>query len=128
MAGFRDIQAWQKTRILIKQIYVICDQLPDYEKYGLASQMRRAAISVSCNIVEGSARGSWVEFIRFLKIARTSASELETQLIHCHDLGFSSEDKLLESARLTQEVQRLINGLIQGIKEKWGVKEDKYEY
>lgn len=128
MAGFRDIQAWQKARILIKQVYKICDRLPDYEKYGLASQMRRAAISISCNIVEGSARGSWVEFIRFLKIARASAAELETQLIHCHDVGFFTEDELMETALLAQEVQRLINGLIQGIKEKWGVKEDKYEY
>lgn len=83
-----DLQVWQLGMSLVKMIYAMTSQLPETEKFGLCSQMQRAAVSIPSNIAEGAARSSDKEFLQFLCIARSSLCELETQILICRDLGF----------------------------------------
>jgi len=97
---------------LTTKIYKLTDQLPEAEKFGLVSQMRRAAVSVASNIAEGAARNTKKEFIQFLFTAQGSLSELDTQIIICKELGFFS-DKDCESIDQEMEAEsKLIAGLI----------------
>ena len=85
---FRDLIAWQKAMSLAKQVYQLTMGMPASEKFGLTSQMRRAAVSVPSNIAEGHGRQSLTEYIRFLKVARGSLMELQTQRILAEELNF----------------------------------------
>ncbi len=76
--GYRDLVVWQKGIELAKLIYVLTESLPSEEKFGLVSQMRRAAVSVSSNIAEGQARHTTGEFIQFISHAEGSVAELDT--------------------------------------------------
>ena len=83
MAGdYQNLDVWKKSMDLAVQVYSLVKTLPNEEMYGLSSQMRRAAVSIPSNIAEGHARGG-KEFIRFLKVANGSRSELETQVLIC---------------------------------------------
>jgi four helix bundle protein len=81
MAGYRDLKVWQKAHELTLDIYQLTKEFPDEEKFGLISQMRRAAYSVPSNIVEGKSRSSQKEFKFFLTIARGSIDELNYFLL-----------------------------------------------
>jgi four helix bundle protein len=109
---YRDLVAWKKAIDLAEQVYRQTAEFPLEERYGLTSQMRRAATSVPSNIAEGQGRrSSDQEFVRFLQIALGSLCELETQLelsIRLHLLP--QQATALRPA--TEEVGRLINGLI----------------
>jgi len=97
---------------LTTKIYKLTDKLPESEKFGLISQMRRAAVSVASNVAEGAARNTKKEFIQFLFTAQGSLSELDTQIIICKELGFFS-DKDCESIDQEMEAEsKLIAGLI----------------
>ena len=76
----KNLEVWKLSMKLCQDVYQVCKDLPLDEKYGLASQMKRAAISVPSNVAEGAARNSEKEFIQFLSIAQGSLSELDTQL------------------------------------------------
>lgn len=80
MQTFRDLIVWQKSVELAKQVYILTQQFPPGERFGLASQMQRAAVSIPSNIAEGKLRGSPKEFTYFLRIAFGSGGELETQI------------------------------------------------
>lgn len=79
--SFRDLQVWQKSFELAKDIYKLTAELPADEKFGLVSQVRRAAVSIPSNIAEGKERGSRKDYAQFLRIALGSTAELETQLL-----------------------------------------------
>ena len=79
--SFKDLLIWQRSVVFAKEIYKLTARLPRDEQYGLASQLRRAAVSIPSNIAEGSKRGTRKDFRQFLHIASGSAAEVETQLI-----------------------------------------------
>ena len=108
--------AWQEAMNLVKLVYNLTTSFPKEEIYGLASQLKRAAISVPSNIAEGAARGTDKEFLHFLYTARGSLSEVETQVFLARDLGFTSEATEVEQQ--LEKVFSLIGGLIRAKKEK----------
>jgi four helix bundle protein len=110
---FRDLIAWQKAMELAKQVYRVTRDMPDAEKFGLTSQMRRAAVSVPSNIAEGHGRQSLTDYIRFLKTARGSLMELQTQLILAEELGFIQMSAELRG--LQAETDRVLQGLIRSL-------------
>mgnify|MGYP001610437047 CR=1 FL=1 len=111
---FRDLTVWQKGMVLAKEVYKATSLMPDVERFGLTSQMRRASVSIPSNIAEGYARQGRVEYIRFLKMARGSLAELRTQLLLGQDLGFLRINSELGS--LLDEVERLLAGLIRSLR------------
>ncbi len=80
--------------MLTKQVYELCSNFPDYEKYALSSQIRRAMISVTSNIAEGSGRNSVKEKIHFLEIAYGSMAEVYSQLVVAVDLGYIDKEEV----------------------------------
>ena len=82
------LEVWKRSLHFVTKIYKITAKYPNEEKFGLVSQMRRAAVSIPSNIAEGAARNSKKEFINFLHIAQGSAAELETQILISRNLEF----------------------------------------
>jgi four helix bundle protein len=113
MSTHKDLIVWQKAVSLATEVYAATGALPHDERYGLTSQMRRAAISVPSNIAEGAGRSSRAEYLHYLSIARGSLAELETQLQIARKLHLM--DSHLESQ--LAEVGRLLTGLMQRLRE-----------
>ena len=109
MHDFKSLRIWQDAMSLTKDVYLSTAQFPASEKYGLISQINRAAVSIPSNIAEGSGRGSDKEFTHFLSIALGSAYELETQLLLAQSVGFVGPNQLPELLALVQKIQRMIN-------------------
>lgn len=106
----KDLIVWQKAIKLAGRVYAATRQLPSEERYGLNSQLRRAAVSIPSNIAEGVARKNRAEYLHFLHVARGSWSELETQMMIAVEQQFVGADTAaLEDIA---EVGRLLNGLI----------------
>jgi len=103
---------YQKSHALVLQTYEITKEFPREELFGLVSQIRRAAVSIPSNIVEGKARGSNKEFKRFLLMSRGSLEELKYQLLLAKDLGYVNEGKYNRILKIADEVGKIINGLI----------------
>lgn len=112
---YKDLLVWQKSMALVKALYMATESYPQSEQYGLKSQLRRAAVSVPSNIAEGSSRESNKEFLRFLYIARGSLAELTTQIILSKELAMMHEKDAGELSAQTDEVGKMINGLIRKI-------------
>jgi four helix bundle protein len=112
MAGYRDLIASQKAMALAERVYRVTDSFPKQEQFGLTSQVRRAAVSIASNIAEGYGRLGKVEFARFLRIALGSAREVETQIILAGRLKFADRDALAEILHSTEEVAKIIRGLL----------------
>lgn len=109
---FKDLEVWKAGRALRKEMYKLADQLPDAEKFGLASQIRRAATSVTANIAEGFGRFGYQENAQLCRQARGSLYELRDHLTTCADEGYIS---LMEGKRpdsIAQSVARLLNGYL----------------
>lgn len=115
MASYRDLRAWKESCMLARETYLLVRRLPTYELHALSSQMRRAVVSISSNIAEGSGRGTFRDYTRFLFQAKGSAHELETQLILCVELGFLKQmdvNPVLEhDRRIIWLIGRLIKSL-----------------
>ena len=90
---FKDLRVWQEGIELVKVTYALCAKFPKEELYGLASQMKRAAVSIPSNIAEGHSRKSRAEYRQFVYIAIGSLAELETQLILAKELEFLKEEE-----------------------------------
>jgi four helix bundle protein len=114
--SYKDLIVWQKAMILVKTIYTVTKKYPKEEIYGLTSQLRRAAVSVACNIAEGQARNSTGEFKQFLGVSKGSLAETETLLILSNDLNLISAKELDEINKITEEVGKLLNGLLNSLK------------
>jgi len=100
---------------LVKEVYQATRSFPGDEIYGLISQMRRAAVSVPCNIAEGQGRASKKEFRQFLALSRGSVLELETQVQIAADLGFLSADTAHRLIGETEELLRMLSGLMESL-------------
>ena len=109
--GYRDLAVWQKGIELAREIYLLTKKLPADEKFGLVSQMRRAAVSVPSNIAEGQARHTTGEFIQFISHAEGSVAELDTQLTLCEQLKLLNSTECQSAASLIDELRRMLNGL-----------------
>src|SRR3989344_5891596 len=109
MSDFRELTVWQKSMTLARNVYVSTKRLPQEERFGLSSQMRRCAVSIPSNIAEGSKRRTKQDFMQFLKIASGSAAELETQLLLADQI-YNIQSK--KEAELLKEVQRMLETLM----------------
>jgi four helix bundle protein len=109
--SYRDLLVWQKSMALAKEIYKITSGLPAEEKFGLISQMRRAAVSVPSNIAEGQARNTTGEFVQFISHAEGSLAELDTQLTLAVELNFLSSERAKFCMDSIAELRRMLNGL-----------------
>jgi len=109
MAGYKNLMVWHKAMLLTKEVYILTENLPQSEKFGLVSQMRRCAVSVPSNIAEGSRRRTKKDFRSFLFIALGSCAELETQISIIKMLRFVEETESVD--RLLDEVMRMLNKL-----------------
>lgn len=107
--NFRELKIWQKSWILVKDVYQITSTFPKEEIYGITSQARRSAVSIPSNIAEGSGRGTDKDFSHFLDIARGSVFELETLLILSSDLDFLQEEEMLKILNMTSEIIKMLN-------------------
>jgi four helix bundle protein len=114
----KDLDVWKKSMDLVVKVYQITQLFPDTEKYGLTSQMRRAAVSIPSNIAEGAARKGDKELIQFLYISIGSLSELETQYLIAIRLGFVTNEDAFEQQLI--EVKKLLIGFKNYIKNKYG--------
>ncbi|NMC51550.1 four helix bundle protein [Candidatus Kuenenbacteria bacterium] len=110
--SFRQILAWQKAHQLALVIYKAVGYLPDYEKYNLTSQMIRAAVSTSANIVEGFARLGSSDSLRFYNIAEASLEELKYHTLLCFDLEYFSQKQYQYLSTLEDEVGKILKGWI----------------
>lgn len=110
--SYRDLIAWQKAMQLVAEIYRATQEFPKDEIYGLTSQLRRAAVSIPCNVAEGQGRLTRGEFQQFLGYARGSLLELETLILTAANLKYLSETQTAELLDLAAEVGRILNGLL----------------
>ncbi len=117
MQDFRKLKVWQDSHALVRDLYEASGGFPARERYGLTSQLRRAAVSVPTNIAEGCGRNSRRDFSRFLQIAMGSASEVEYLLLLARDLDYLSLDRhgALE-ARVT-EIKRMLTAFMKRLDE-----------
>ena len=115
---YRDLVVWQKAVDWVEAVYAATRHWPADERFGLTSQVRRAAVSVPSNIAEGCARRGTIEFIRYLSIARGSLAEVETQLIIAGKLGYMDQDSLTSRLHAADEISRMLSGLITKLEER----------
>ena len=112
MTGYKKLEAWKKSMLLVKEIYVLTKSFPKEELYGLTSQTKRAAVSVPCNIAEGSGRNYKKDTIQFLHISRGSLYEVETLLNIAVMVEVITEEKFTPISLLIEECLKILNGLI----------------
>lgn len=115
MGDFRELIVWQKSVSLVTEIYKMTENFPKSEIFGLTSQIRRASVSVPSNISEGHSRRSSLDYIQFLKIARGSLAELETQILISKNLGFISEEIYINFDDKITEISKMLNALISSV-------------
>ena len=106
-----NLEVWKHSLNFVTKIYKITANFPADEKFGLVSQMRRAAVSIPSNIAEGAARNSKKEFINFLHIAQGSTAELETQILISRNLNFVTQSQAQPLVKELEEISRMIIGL-----------------
>ncbi len=109
--SFEKLRFWDEVRELIKTIYNLTKTFPDDEKFGLVNQMRRAVVSVSSNIAEGSSRVSFKDQAHFYQIAFGSLIELLSQIIVSKDLGYCTENELREIRKQIENISIQLNAL-----------------
>jgi four helix bundle protein len=112
MADFRKMVTWQKADDLVIHIYQLSRDFPEHERYGLTSQLQRAAVSVPANIAEGSGRQTMKDFRQFLYVARGSLNEVEYYLHLAERLGYITQMEQARLDELRQEAGRTLQGMI----------------
>jgi four helix bundle protein len=118
MGSYRDLEVWQLCRLLTKEIYNVTSQFPRSEQFGLTAQMRRAAVSIMCNIAEGQGRWTARDQCNFYSIARGSLLELETQLFIAADLEYVAAEILEQKLKQTEKIGGNLIGLIRSTRDR----------
>ena len=108
--NFKNLEIWKRSRILVKEVYLITKNFPQEEKFGLISQMNRSAISIPSNIAEGCGRNTNPQLVYFLDNAIASNCELETQFYLSFDINYISESQLNQQVKELSEIRRMIIG------------------
>ena len=111
MFNYEKLTVWQKSIVLADLPYRLTQRFPAEERFGLCSQMRRAAVSISSNLAEGCSRGSRVDFRRFIEIATGSAYELSSQAVIARNQGLLTEEGHQQIYSSTLEIVRMLSGL-----------------
>lgn len=112
MQDFRKLEVWQFSHVLTVNMYQCTKRFPDDEKFGLSSQIRRAAVSIEANIAEGCGRSGKMDFARFLRLAMGSATELECHLLICKDLGILKQSDYEQFEYKTVQIKRMLTSLM----------------
>jgi four helix bundle protein len=110
--NFEDLKTWQKARKMAGYVYTLTRKQKFSRDFGLCNQIQKAAGSSMHNIAEGFEAGYDPEFIRFLKMARRSASEVQSELYLALDAGYITQEELKQAYELAVEAKKLINGMI----------------
>lgn len=106
--AFRDLPVWRKSAELVQEVYKISSRFPREERYGITSQLRRAAVSVTSNIAEGSGRGTTPDLRNFLSIARGSVKEAESLILIGLKLKFIAPADAQKALLLAEEVSQML--------------------
>lgn len=117
---FQDLKVWRKAHQLVLEIYTLTRHFPAEEKYSLTNQVRRAAISVASNIVEGFNRMSVRDSLYFYTVAQGSLEEVKYQLLVAKDLGYLAGIKYTELIQLASEVGKMLNAWCRSQKSNYG--------
>ncbi|MDP1663006.1 MAG: four helix bundle protein [Phycisphaerales bacterium] len=115
--SYRDLRVWQAAFALSVEVYQLTAVFPKSEQFALTSQLRRSSISVPSNIAEGYGRGSRADYLRFLKIARGSLYEMETQLRLAEAVGFAKSGALRKVEPLVIDCAMLLAGLVRRLEQ-----------
>ena len=118
LRNYKDLKVWQKAYKLCLSVYKITKVFPVEERYGLTSQMRRAAISIPSNIAEGYGRKTKKEYVQALYVGYGSNCELETQVLLAGDLGYIGNEELKGLQGEISEVERMLKSLINSLESK----------
>lgn len=118
MKDYKELDLWKEARKLVSDVYGLTSEFPSDEKFGLKSQLQRAAVSVPSNIAEGFGRSTSADTQRFLFISRGSLFELETQLYVCLDVKLISEAEMKPVHDQVLLCLRLLNGYLKYLKSK----------
>jgi four helix bundle protein len=115
ISSYRDLKVWKSGMDIAEACYVLTQDFPKSEVYGMSSQIRRAAVSIPANIAEGYGRDSTGNFITFLRIAQGSLKELETHLLLSPRLGLSEEERVGPLLQQCDELGKMLRALIRSI-------------
>ncbi len=116
MHNLEQLKVWQLAMEVAKEIYVLTNDFPSDEKFGLTAQIRRAAVSIASNIAEGAGRYSDKEFAQFLSIASGSSFEVRTQLLIAVELNYTHKDKVNPLLTRLSELEKMIFGFRRTLK------------
>lgn len=112
MRNFKELKVWQKGFEIAAMSFVVVESFPQQEKFGLSSQITRAAVSIPANIAEGSSRNSEKDYKRFLEIALGSGFELETHLLIAETVGYGSKELVIKLLKSLDEQQEMLMAFI----------------
>lgn len=115
---FRELEVWQTAMTLTKAVYSLVADFPREERYGLSSQLQRAAVSVPSNIAEGNARATTRDYARFVSQACGSAAEFQTQLLLAADLELGDRTRIEQALELCERVSKMLRRLHQALSAK----------
>lgn len=110
--SYKDLLAWQKAMDLVELVYSVTREFPREELFGLATSLRRAAVSIPSKIADGHERDNTREFIHYLSVARGALSEVETQMEVARRLGYINEEQHGIFASLASDTGKIVNGLM----------------
>jgi four helix bundle protein len=118
VSGYRDLLVWERAMGLVAEAYRATESFPKEEKYGLAQQLRRAAVSVPSNIAEGHGRDHLGDYLRHLSIANGSLMEFETQVLIAGQMGYVPKEEEARILLRAREVGKMLSGLTKALKKR----------